>query len=56
MGKIRALGQAATDIAGSVPTLADEAQQVQAIVKRMILKAGQAAPTATDSGSAVPMG
>jgi len=56
MGKIRALGQAASDIGDSIPTLQDEVSQVQAIIRRMIVKAGQAAPTQTDSGSAVPMG
>jgi hypothetical protein len=56
MGKIRALGQAASDIAASVPALQDEAQQIQALIRRMVIKAGQGAPTQTDSGSAVPMG
>ena len=55
MLKIRALGQAASDIGDSIPSLQDEVAQVQNIIRRMIVKAGQAAPTATESGSAVPM-
>lgn len=56
MGQIRDLGAQVSSIGSSVPSLGDEVGQIQAIIKRMIIKAGQVAPTQTDSGSAVPMG
>lgn len=55
MGKIRDLGQAASALGAAIPALQPEAQQIQSIIRRMVLKAGQSAPTQTDSASALPM-
>jgi hypothetical protein len=55
MGQIRDLGTTAAAIASSTPALQPEVQQITAIIKRMIVKAGQSAPTQTDSASALPM-
>lgn len=55
MGKIRDLGQQASALGSAIPALQPEAQQIQQIIRRMVLKAGQAAPTQTDSASALPM-
>lgn len=56
MGAIRDLGQMAQKIGMTIPPLQPEAQQIQAIIRRMIIKAGQAAPTQTDSATALPTG
>lgn len=55
MGKIRDVGQGLQEIGATVPGLQPEVQQMQALIRRMIIKAGQAAPTQTDSASALPM-
>ena len=56
MGQIRDLGQLAQKLGQTVPPLQEEAQQIQQIIRRMIIKAGQAAPTQTDSATALPTG
>lgn len=55
MGQIRDLGTTAAAIGSSVPALQPEVQQITAIIRRMIIKAGQSAPTQTDSATALPM-
>lgn len=56
MGDIRTLGQGAAALGEKMPALQDEVQQMMMIIKRMVIKAGQAAPTQTDSASALPTG
>lgn len=55
MGKIRDLGQMAMALGSAIPALQPEAQQIQLIIRRMVLKAGQSAPTQSDSSAALPM-
>lgn len=43
-------------VASDFPNAAQEAAQVKALLKQIIVKVAQQAPTATASGSAVPTG
>jgi hypothetical protein len=56
MGQIRDLSQMAQSIGSTVPSLQQEAQQIQMIVRSMVKKAGMAAPTQTGSAAALPTG
>lgn len=56
MGQIRDLGQQVAALGSAVPAFAPEVQQIQQIVKRLIVKAAQAAPPQTASGQQVPNG
>ena len=56
MGQIRELGALAQRIGTTIPPLQAEMQQIQAIIRQAIIKAGQAAPTQSSSSSALPMG
>jgi len=53
-GQVRDLGGQVDQIAASNPSLQQEAQQVKAILRQMILKAAQTAPMQTMSSEAVP--
>lgn len=55
MGQIRDLAGQVDDLGGQYPSLAQEAQQIRALLRQMIIKAAQQAPTATPSGQAVPI-
>lgn len=55
MGQIRDLGTAASALGQAIPALQPEVQQIQQAIRRMIIKAGQTAPTQTDSAAALPM-
>lgn len=54
--QIRDLGTMADAIAADFPNAAQEVSQVKALLKQIIVKAAQQAPTTTASGSAVPTG
>lgn len=56
MQQIRDLGKLLQQLAASNPMLADEAQQMQQLLKQMIVKAAQQAPMQTGSSLAVPGG
>ncbi len=54
MGQIRAVGQAVAQLAQTIPTGADEIQQIQTLLKSLVVKAAQGSPAQTPSGMAVP--
>lgn len=54
MGRIRDLGELVKQLAAEIPTVADEAQQIQQLLKQMVVKAAQQTPMQTMSGAAVP--
>lgn len=56
MGQIRDVGQMVDALAADFPTLAPDVQQVKQLLKQMVVKAAQQAPTQTASGAAVPGG
>lgn len=53
---IRNLGEAAKQLALTSPLIADEAQQIQQLLKQMVVKVASTAPVQTASSQAVPMG
>ena len=55
MGQIRDVVAQVDQISATYPALAQDAQQVRSLLKGMIVKAAQQAPTQSDSSSAVPM-
>jgi hypothetical protein len=54
MMQIRDVGSQVDQIASTNPDLAQEATQVRALLRQMIIKAGQMAPMQTMSSEAVP--
>ena len=54
MGKIRDLGQALSELGQMIPAGAQEMQQMQQILKRLIVKVAQRGPQQTPSASQVP--
>jgi methyl-accepting chemotaxis protein len=54
MGQIRQLGEAIKSLAPMVPMAADELQQIQQLLKQVVIKAASGAPQQTGSGMAVP--
>lgn len=54
MGAIRQLGEGVKHLVTLVPMAADEAQQIQQLLKQIVVKAAQGAPMQTGSGMAVP--
>lgn len=54
MGEIRGIGQAVQGLEAKFPALAQEAQQITALLKQMVVKAAQQAQMQTASGMAVP--
>lgn len=56
MGKIRDLGSKVDELGQALPALGPEIQQMRAILKRMIVKAGSGAPGQTASATQLPMG
>ncbi len=56
MSAIRDLGQQVQQIGSLAPSLASDVQQIQQIMKRMIVKAAQQAPQQTPSAQALPGG
>lgn len=56
MGTIRDLGEQVKQLAAANPMIADEAQQIQQLLKQMVVKAAQPAPVQTGSSLAVPGG
>lgn len=56
MGQIRDLGQSLQAIGSAVPAFGPEVQQIQQILKRMVVKAAQQAPKQTASTQAIPGG
>jgi len=54
--KIRALGEGAKQLAAEMPFLAEDAQQIDQILKGMVVKAAQMMSAQTQSGMAVPGG
>ncbi len=54
--QIRDIGSQVDDLATSFPAAAQEAGQIKTMLKQIIVKVAQQAPTATASGSAVPSG
>lgn len=56
MGRIRDLGEQVKQLAAENPSVADEAQQIQQLLKQMVIKSAQLVPTQTASGAAVPGG
>lgn len=56
MQQIRDLGQQVDALAADLPALQPEVQQIQQILKRMVIKAAQAPVGEPASGMAVPTG
>lgn len=56
MGAIRDLGQQIEALGQKIPVLQAEVQQMRQILRKMVMKAGQSAPTQNQSASALPMG
>ena len=56
MGKLRDLGGSLQDLGKSNPSFAPEVQQMQQILKRLIVKAGAQGPQQTPSADQVPGG
>lgn len=54
--QIREVGMMADAIATDFPNAAQEVSQIKALLKQVIVKAAQQAPSTTASGSAVPTG
>lgn len=55
MGQIRELGGQVDQLAQQYPAVVQEAQQIRAILRQMIIKSAQQAQTATPSSEAVPV-
>lgn len=51
---IRDLGEMVKQIAANAPMVSDEAQQIQELLKQMVIKAAQPAPVQTASSMMVP--
>ena len=56
MGRIRDFGEQIKQLAAENPAVADEAQQIQQLLKQMVVKSAQIAPVQTMSSMAVPGG
>ena len=56
MGQIRAIGEAVKALADLIPMGADEVQQIQQLLKSLVVKAAQGAPAQSPSSMAVPGG
>ena len=56
MQQIRDLGQQIQALGAAVPAFGPDVQQMQQILKRLIVKAAQQAPQETASASQVPVG
>lgn len=56
MSQIRDLGQQIQALGASVPAFAPDVQQMQQILKRLIVKAAQQGPQQTPSAAMVPNG
>jgi hypothetical protein len=54
MGQIRQIGEAVKQIAAGNPLVADEAQQIQQLLKQMVVKSASVSPMQTMSSAAVP--
>lgn len=54
LGQLRDLMSQINDLVGANPALAQEGQQMGALVKQMIVKVAKQAPTMTASSEAVP--
>ena len=54
MGQIRQVSDQVKQLASSVPVLAEEAEQINQLLKAMVVKAAQAQSMQTASGMAVP--
>lgn len=54
--QIRQLGESVKQLAATNPLVADEAQQIQQLLKMMVVKSAQTAPVQTVSSEAVPTG
>ena len=55
-GQIRDIGTMVDAVAADFPNAAQEVSQVKTLLKQIIVKVAQQAPTTTASGSAVPTG
>ena len=56
MGQIRGVAESVKQLATANPAFAQGAQQIQEILKQMVIVAAQGAPMQTASGQAVPGG
>lgn len=56
MGQIRAIGEAVKGLADLIPMGADEVQQIQQLLKALVIKAAQGSPAQSPSSMAVPGG
>lgn len=56
MQQVRQIGEAVKSLAQMMPQAADEANQIQQLLKAMVVKAAQQTPMQTGSGMAVPGG
>jgi hypothetical protein len=56
IGKLRQFDSQAQGLAGELPSLAQEAQQIRAIIRRMVQKAGAGMSQSTPSSDALPGG
>lgn len=54
MGQIRDFSQKLDEMGGSMPSMAQEVQQIKSILKRMVVKAAQQAPQQTASSQGLP--
>ena len=56
MGQIRQIGQQVQQLESTAPVIAEEAQQINALLKQIVIKMAQAQSAQTASGMAVPGG
>lgn len=56
MGRIRDLAEQIKQLGADFPMLADDVQQIQQLLKQMVVKAAQVAPVQTASSLGVPGG
>ena len=56
MGRIRDLAEQIKQLGADFPVLADDVQQIQQLLKQMVVKAAQVGSTQTASSLAVPGG
>lgn len=56
MGRLRDIGEQVKQLAAANPLLADPAQQIQQLLKQMVVLSAQGAPMQTPSSAAVPGG
>jgi len=54
--QIRAIGQQVQQLESTTPVVAEEAQQINALLKQIVIKVAQAQSAQTASGMAVPGG